>query len=107
MSSARNLVAAPLRPSPARDPKSRGRLGRRGHLSGARYFDKGAHALSKVALTDVERGYEANDLVVETAGDEEHVALERRGDRCLRYRLLVELRCDHRTEPANLAKARM
>src|SRR6266849_3649727 len=85
----------------------RGRSGGGGYLSGASGFNEGAHALAQVGLADVQRGYEANDLVVKTAGDEQDVALERGGDRTLRDRLVVEFRRDHRAEAPDLAKTRM
>src|SRR2546428_14155757 len=81
--------------------------GRRCHLSRPRGLDEGPHALSQVRLADVQRGYEANDLVVETARDEEDVARERGRDRRFRDRLVVELGRDHRAEAANLAETRM
>src|SRR5437899_9184622 len=96
--------AEATRPRPKTAAK---RLGRRGHLSRPRGLDEGPHALAQVRLADVQRRYETNDLVVETARDEEDVARERGRDRRLRDRLVVELGRDHRAEAANLAETRM
>src|SRR5947208_798996 len=65
------------------------------------------HALAKVVLTDIQRGYEANHLIVEPAGDQKDIALQRRRDRSLRDGLLVEFCRHHGAEAADLAETRM
>src|SRR5438445_840553 len=91
----------------ARDQKRPLRSGGRGHLGRASGLYERTHALAKIALADVQRWDEPNDLVVETAGDKKDVALERRGDRRLRDRLLVKLGRHHRAESPDLAQPRM
>ena len=44
---------------------------------------------------------------MEAARDQQHVALQRGGDRALRHRLLIELSRDHRAEATDLAEARV
>src|SRR5436309_3216010 len=44
----------------------------------ARGFDERPHARTKIVLFDVERGNEPHDLIVEAAGDEQHISLEPR-----------------------------
>src|SRR5207302_844204 len=82
-------------------------LGGRSHLGRASGLDERTHAFAKVVLTDVQGGDEANDLIVEPAGDQKDIALQRCRDRSLRDQLLVELCRHHRAEAADLAETRM
>src|SRR3989442_14667409 len=85
----------------------RARSGRSGHLRGARCLDEDANAPPQIVLADVERRDEAHHLIVESAGDEQHVLVERGRDRGLGHRLVVELHGAHRTEAPNLTDPRM
>src|SRR5438309_7664040 len=56
----------------------------------ARRVDERTNPEAQIRLADIERRNESHDLVVETAGDEQHVALERSRDPGLRALRTVE-----------------
>ncbi len=79
-----NLVAAVTEGRARATENGRERSGGRSDLGGSSGLDERPHSRAEVGLADVECGDEAHDLIVETARDEEHVALEGGGGRGLR-----------------------